>query len=144
MSPGEPGKRGFEDLEVYKIALDIIVNSEELAKNLPNTENYALASQIRKSSKAIAANIAEGYGCYHYLDSLRFYSNARGELNETLAHFISSSVLSYIGQDFFENNYKLIQQAEKALNGFMNYIRKKRDGSDLFLLQSSLSVNPCT
>ncbi len=131
-SPGKTGKRGFEDLECYKLALDVIINAHELAKILPPEEKFDLASQIRRSSKSIAANIAEGYGRYHFLDSLRYYAIARGELNETLSHFITAKILGYIEQAYFEQVYNLIRRAEITLNGFMTYIRKQRAGQKEF------------
>lgn len=127
-SPGEPGKRGFEDLECYKLSLDVMVAVHEFAKTLPPEEKYDLAVQIRRSPKAVTANIAEGYGRYHYLDSLRFYSIARGELNETLAHLINARVLGYLKQGFFGQVYRLVRDAEKTLNGYMNYVRRQRSG----------------
>jgi len=93
-SPGKAGQRGFEDLDCYKLALDIVVNTHGLAKKLRPEEKYDMASQIRRSAKSITANIAEGYGRYHYLDSLRYYSIARGELNETLSHFVNALALT--------------------------------------------------
>jgi hypothetical protein len=63
------------------------------------------------------------------LDSLHYYSIARGELNETLAHLIDAKVLNYIVQSEFDELYQLIRQAEQALNGFMAYIRRQRAGS---------------
>jgi|CXWL01.1.fsa_nt_gi four helix bundle protein len=131
-SPGEPGKRGFEDLECFKLALDVIVNAHEFARKLPVEEKYDMAVQVRGSAKSITANIAEGYGRYHYLDSLKFYSNARGSLNETLGHFINARVLSYIDQLYFEQLYQLCRQTEKTLNGYMAYVRKQRAGQDLY------------
>ncbi len=130
-SPGQAGQSGFEDLDCFKLALDVIVNAHEFARTLPTDEKYDLASQIRRASKSITANIAEGYGHYHYLDSLKFYSNARGSLNETLSHFINARVLRYIEQKYFEQVYDLIRQTERALNGYMNYVRKQRAGEDL-------------
>jgi len=44
----------------------------------------------------VIANIAEGYGRYHYLDSLKHYAIARGELNETLAHLINAKILNIL------------------------------------------------
>ncbi len=87
LSPGEPGKRGFEDLECYKLALEVMAEIHAFSKTLPADEKIDMYSQIRRSAKGITGNIGEGYGRYHYLDSLRFYSIARGELNETLTHF---------------------------------------------------------
>lgn len=80
----------------------------------------------------MTGNIGEGYGRYHYLDSLRFYSIARGELNETLARVIDANVLGYIAHPEFETLYKLIRQAEQTLNGYMNYVRRQRAGAQEF------------
>lgn len=127
-SPGEKGKRGFEDLECYILALEVMAQIHAFSKTLPPDEKYDLYAQIRRSSKGVTGNIAEAYGRYHYLDSLRFYSIARGELNETLARLIDAKVLNYIEQPDFESLYKLIRQTEQALNGFMSYVRRQRAG----------------
>ncbi len=129
ISPGESGKRGFEDLDCYKLALEVMANIHAFSKTLPSDEKFDLYAQIRRSAKGVTGNIGEGYGRYHYLDSLRFYSIARGELNETLAHLIDAKVLNYIDQENFESLYKLIRQTEQALNGFMSYVRRQRAGS---------------
>jgi len=129
ISPGQPGKRGFEDLECYKLALEVMAKIHAFSKTLPPDEKFDLYVQIRRSSKGVTGNIGEGYGRYHYLDSLHYYSIARGELNETLAHLIDAKVLKYIVQSEFDELYQLIRQTEQALNGFMAYIRRQRAGS---------------
>ena len=128
-SPGQPGRRGFEDLECYKLALHVIVDVQEMIKKLPPEEKYDLVVQIRRSSKGVTANLAEGYGRYHYLDSLYKYSVARGELNETLSHIINAKILGYIDQAMFEALYSLIREAEQTLNGYMAYVQRQRAGS---------------
>ncbi len=128
-SPGEKGKRGFEDLECYQLALDVMAKVHTFSKTLPSDEKYDLYAQIRRSSKSVTGNIAEAYGRYHYLESLHYYSIARGELNETLAHLINARVLKYIDQPEFESLYNLIRQTEQGLNGFMAYVRRQRAGS---------------
>jgi four helix bundle protein len=127
-SPGDKGKRGFEDLECYQLALEVMAKIHAFSKTLPADEKFDLYAQIRRASKGVTGNIAEAYGRYHYLDSLRYYSIARGELNETLARLIDARVLEYISQSDFESLYKLIRQAEQALNGFMSYVRRQRAG----------------
>ena len=128
-SPGDKGKRGFEDLECYQLALEVMAKIHAFSKTLPADEKFDLYAQIRRASKGVTGNIAEAYGRYHYLDSLRYYSIARGELNETLARLIDARVLEYISQSDFESLYKLIRQAEQALNGFMSYVRRQRAGA---------------
>ena len=131
-SPGQPGKRGFEDLDCYQLALEVMAKIHTFSKTLPPDEKFDMYSQIRRSAKGITGNIGEAYGRYHYLDSLRFYSIARGELNETLAHLIDAKVLNYIDQENFEELYKLIRITEQTLNGYMNYIRRQKTGSQEF------------
>jgi four helix bundle protein len=128
-SPGEKGKRGFEDLECYQLALEVMVKIHSFSKTLPSDEKFDLYSQIRRASKNVTGNIAEGYGRYHYLDSLHYYSIGRGELNETLSRLIEARVLEYINQPDFESLYKLIRQTEQTLNGYMAYVRRQRAGS---------------
>ena len=128
-SPGEKGKRGFEDLECYQLALEVMARIHAFSRTLPPDEKFDLYAQIRRSSKSVTGNIAEAYGRYHYLDSLRYYSIARGELNETLAKLIDARVLEYINQPEFESLYQLIRHAEQTLNGFMTYVRHRRAGS---------------
>ena len=128
-SPGEKGKRGFEDLECYQLALEVMAKVHAFSRTLPSDEKYDLYFQIRRSSKNVTGNIAEGYGRYHYLDSLHYYSIGRGELNETLSRLIEARVLEYISQTDFEALYKLIRQTEQTLNGYMSYIRRQRAGS---------------
>lgn len=127
-SPGEKGKRGFEDLECYQLALEVMAKIHAFSTTLSPHEKFDLYTQIRRSSKSVTANIAEGYGRYHYLDSLRYYSIARGELNETLSHLINARVLNYLPQEEFDQLYKLIRHAEQALNGFMSFVRRQRAG----------------
>lgn len=131
-SPGEKGKRGFEDLECYQLALEVMAKIHTFAKTLPSDEKYDLYAQIRRCSKSVTGNIAEAYGRYHYLESLHYYSIARGELNEALAHLINARVLGYIDQSDFESLYQLIRHTEQTLNGFMSYVRRQRAGSKEF------------
>ena len=92
---GEEANKGFEDLKAWQLARQLMIGCHELANRLPAFERYDLVSQIRRSSKSVMANIAEGYGRYHYLDSLRFFYFARGSLAETISHLITAHDLKY-------------------------------------------------
>lgn len=82
-------QRGFEDLECYKLAVQVLKEAYALAKRLPDIEKQNLSDQMRRSAVSATFNIAEGYGRYHYLESLRFFYYARGSLMETLSAFVS-------------------------------------------------------
>jgi len=53
--------RGFRDMRVYQLAYRLAMQIFKEAKNFPNDERYSMTSQIRRSSRSVAANLAEGY-----------------------------------------------------------------------------------
>ena len=87
--------RGFEDLECYKLALQVFCEAYRIVSLLPSEEKYNLADQLRRAVTSAILNIAEGYGRHHYLDSLRFYYIARGSIMETLSALIACDGLKY-------------------------------------------------
>ena len=52
----------FEDLEVFQRAYRLSLNVHRKSLEMPRIEQFALGDQIRRASKSICANIAEGYG----------------------------------------------------------------------------------
>ena len=51
----------FEDLDVYQLALELQRGIFGLTKAFPQEERYSLTDQIRRSSRSVGANIAEGW-----------------------------------------------------------------------------------
>jgi four helix bundle protein len=52
---------GHRDLKVYQLAYKLAMEIFRTTKTFPEEERYSLTSQIRRSSRSVAANIAEGY-----------------------------------------------------------------------------------
>lgn len=72
----------LEDLEVYKLARELSKISWKIFEQLDWHDKKIMGDQFIESTDSIAANIAEGYFRYHYLDRVKFYYNARGSLAE--------------------------------------------------------------
>ena len=123
----ENEQRGFEDLECYKLALSVAREVYQVAHHLPPEEKYNLADQLRRAAVSITLNIAEGYGRYHYLDSLRFYYMARGSLNEVLSAFITCDTVRLLTGEL-PRQRELCHSALRALNGYIRYVRGQRQG----------------
>src|SRR4030042_392206 len=51
----------FKDLIVYKKAFELAMEIFEISKSFPQEEKYSLTDQIRRSSRSVCTNIAEGY-----------------------------------------------------------------------------------
>lgn len=88
----------FEDLEVWQIGKNIVMEVYQLTTHFPKEESFVLTSQIRRAALPVPANIAEGFGRYHYLDKAKFYLNARGSLYELKSHLLIVQELDYLRQ----------------------------------------------
>jgi len=53
--------RGYKDLKVYQLAYKLAMDIFNFSKSFPKEERYSLTDQIRRSSRSVAANIAEGF-----------------------------------------------------------------------------------
>ena len=53
--------RSFEDLNVYQRAYVLALDVHKRTLVFPKHEQYALADQMRRASKSICANVAEGF-----------------------------------------------------------------------------------
>jgi four helix bundle protein len=75
----------FEQLEVWKLALDYIDLIYKVAENLPRSEDYNLTSQVTRAATSIALNIAEGSQGQSDAEQARFLGMAIRSLIETVA-----------------------------------------------------------
>jgi four helix bundle protein len=120
-------QRGFEDLECYQLALSVVREAYQVAQRLPVEEKYNLADQLRRAAVSVTLNIAEGYGRYHYLDSLRFFYIARGSLNEVLSAFVTCDKVGLLTGEL-PRQREMCHSALRSLNGYIRYVRGQRQG----------------
>src|SRR3989344_8478548 len=89
----------YEDLEIYKISVEVAVEVYGLTKKFPKDETYGMVDQLKRAVTSIGANIAEGFGRFHFRDKLVFFYNARGSLFE-VKHFLEISwQIGYITEE---------------------------------------------
>jgi len=75
---------GLKDLEIYKIARSISKYAWKIYVNFDWNNRKIMGDQWIASIDSIGANIAEGFGRFHYLDKNKFNYNARGSLLEAI------------------------------------------------------------
>ena len=61
-TPAKTAVSTFEDLEVFQRAYRISLEVHRASLKFPEVERHVLADQIRRASKSICGNIAEGFG----------------------------------------------------------------------------------
>ena len=72
----------FENLDVYKKAIDFVDNLYSLCDNLNKIGLAKIVDQLRRASLSIPLNIAEGCGRFHKKERKQFYKMSRGSLHE--------------------------------------------------------------
>jgi len=124
---GKSGKqRDFRDLDIWKLARELRKEIYLLSENFPKEEKYRLADQLIRASRSATANIAEGYGRFHYQETIQFCRQARGSLYECLDHLTVCLDCNYISEEQFKYFETNIFHILTKLNAYINYLREKK------------------
>ena len=92
--PTRTAKR-FEDLKVFQRAYRLSLEVHRASLMFPKIEQFGLAEQVRRASKSICANIAEGFKKRSPSDKARFLNIAQGSLEECQYYLILAKDLGF-------------------------------------------------
>ena len=121
MSQGEERNSfSFEDIEVFKRAYRISLEVHRRSLEMPKIEQQALGDQVRRASKSICANIAEGFGRQHRskAEFKRFLWMAVGSSDEMRVWARYALDLGYIDEKIWRNwrdEYQIISKQLQTL-----------------------------
>src|ERR1700688_1864300 len=79
---GFPVQGTYKDLNVWRCAMNLVLEVYRSTSSFPRQEIYGLTSQMRRSAVSVPSNIAEGKGRYSRKELLQFLFHARGSLLE--------------------------------------------------------------
>jgi four helix bundle protein len=109
--------RSFRDLNVYKSAREAARSIFEISKAFPREERYSLTDQIRRSSRAVNAMIAEAWAKRRYEAAfVSKINDALGEGTETQAWLDHALDSGYITETQFKELDAKWQQVGGMLN----------------------------
>jgi four helix bundle protein len=118
--------KSFKDLEAWKKARELRKEISALSKTFPIEEKYKLSDQIVRAARSVTANVAEGYGRFHYQENIQFCRIARGSLTEVQDHLTVALDEGYIDLQT-ENKYDLqAEECIRIINGYINYLIKNK------------------
>jgi four helix bundle protein len=115
----------FTDIEAWKIARELRTALYKIVKQLPSEEKYILASQIMRVAISCTANIAEGYGRFHYQENIQFCRISRGSMYEAQDHLITCLDNNYINKEEYEKVYNISSNAIKVIDGYIRFLKNK-------------------
>jgi len=126
--------KSYEDLEVYQNSYNgMLIVFKKIIPILPKEEKYDLASQLRRSTKAIPRLIAEGHSKRHQRKGFQKYiDDAHAESNETIVSLNQVKDLYASGEtvdlcikliDLYD---KISRQLFNLSNSWVNYSKYRR------------------
>ena len=114
---------GYKELQVYRRSYNAALAVYKMTATYPETERYALVSQMQRASTSIALNIAEGYAKKEsQTEFKRFLLMAIGSANEMNVLLDFSKDLGYITREQYEKAYKEYNEIGKMLNKFIQTV----------------------
>jgi four helix bundle protein len=113
---------GYKDLEIYQIAFGLAKRVHKASFKLPSFELYEQGSQIRRSSKSIKDQIAEGYGRRKYKpEFIKYLIYAQSSCDETTSQ-IEMILELYPDLSEFIDLSPEYENLGKKINSFIQYV----------------------
>lgn len=115
----------FKELLAYKKSFELAMEIFELSKAFPKEERYSLTDQIRRSSRSVAANIAESYRKRRYVNHfISKLTDSDAENSETSTWLEFSLKCKYIDIETFEKLNSKSIEIGKLVNYMINNPKK--------------------
>jgi four helix bundle protein len=112
----------YRDLEIYRLAFELAVRVHKASLGLPKFELYEQGSQIRRSTKSIKDQIAEGYGRRRYkAEYIKFLVYSHSSCDEALSQLEMLTVL-YPELAEFNSLSKEYEILGKKINCYIDYV----------------------
>ena len=112
----------FENLEIWKRAIEIGIQLFDIADDLDNKRLYRFAEQLRGAGLSMSNNIAEGSGSYSKKEFVRFLNIARRSTFEN-ANMIIYQMKNLISKDVKDLVLLKLDELCRMISGFIKSLR---------------------
>ncbi len=114
----------LKDLEVYQLACGVSAKSWKIYTVFDYKTKSIIGDQFIRSVDSVGANIAEGFGRFHYLDRNKFNYNARGSLIEAMHWLETLKDRGFVKDPAYSQLYLEMQNLGVKLNNFISSTKK--------------------
>ena len=119
--------KDVKDLEVYKLAFSLTQLVWDIVSNWGNFEKRSMGEQLMRASDSIGANLAEGFGRFHYKDNQKFCYYARGSLEES-KHWLRIAIKrGLVSNEQLSQITPLLEELSPKLNAYIKSVGKSTD-----------------
>jgi four helix bundle protein len=113
----------FENLEVWKKSIELVVKVESVVKKFPKEEIYLLTSQMKRACDSISLNIAEGSQGQSNPEFSRFLGYAMRSCIEVVGCIYIAQARKIIDEEDFISIYDDCETLVKMIQSLRNKIK---------------------
>ena len=117
-----PSARRFEELDVYKLAVELRRAIVRLSCHGDIARDFKFVSQIRDAARGGPRNIAEGFSRTAPKEFAHFLTYAKASLDETRTHILDGHESGYFDDQQYEELLTLIRRTIGAINRLIAYL----------------------
>ncbi len=114
----------IEDLEVYTLSEAFGDDIWALVSSWDYFAKDTVGKQFTRAADSISANIAEGFGRYHYKENKNFCYFSRGSVIETKSWLKKSNTRQLITPDQYQSLLNKLEIIHIKLNAYIKFIGK--------------------
>lgn len=115
-------------MEVYQLARELSRIGWKIYNNIDWQTKKINGDQFIEATDSVGANIAEGYGRFHYLDKIKFYYNSRASLNECNDHWLELlNERKKISKEKYQEFKNIVEKLSIKLNNFISSTYKSKN-----------------
>lgn len=119
----------YKNLEIWKLAREVVIEVHAMSLNLPKFEQFEEAQQIRRSSKTVKSCIVEGFGRRKYKgDFIKFIIYALSSNDETIDYletlFETGSIKD---EELYQQLHQKLELLGKKINKFLQAVENNHN-----------------
>ena len=117
--------RPHEKLDVWRTAVDFVVEIYKATESFPREEKFGLTSQVRRAAVSVPANIAEGAARRSPKEFTHFISNAQGSASELETELLIARRLGYLQEGTYLEMRNTLDNIGRMLIGLTRHLERK-------------------
>lgn len=120
----------IKNLEIYRLSLELSNHVYSFVSKWDSFGKRTIGEQLVRSTDSIGANLAEGFGRFHFKENRLFCYYARGSLEET-KHWLRLAIKrNLISEDYLSHIEPILVKLSPRLNAYIKSIGKKSQNPD--------------
>jgi len=121
----KPRIQSFKDLIVWQKAFELCMDVYRATNSMPPEEKFGLTFELRKTSRSVPSNIAEGHERHTTAEYLRFLDIASGSRAELETQLLLAAALGYLPEQDSKPLLELCLEVARLLKSLSRALRSK-------------------